>query len=70
MKSDIDQLKAEISNQNIDLEELKADNSALAEMAEHRDYEINRLKSELNNAFERCRKTKEEKINYDEQVNN
>lgn len=68
LKSEIDQIKAEMSNQNIDLQELKADNNALAEMAEHRDYEITRLKNELANVFEKARKLKDEKLGNDDQV--
>ena len=68
LKGEIDQLKAELSNQNIDLQEMKADNVALVEMSEHRDYELQRLKNELSNVFEKNRKLKEEKNGYDDQV--
>ena len=68
LKGEIDQLKAELSNQNIDLQEMKADNVALVERSEHRDYELQRLKNELSNVFEKNRKLKEEKNGYDDQV--
>lgn len=68
LKGEIDQLKAELSNQNIDLQEMKADNVALVEMSEHRDYELQRLKNELSNVFEKNMKLKEEKNGYDDQV--
>ena len=69
LKNEIDQVKSELSNQNIDLQEMKADNVALVEMSEHRDYELSRLKGELSNVFEKNRKLKDEKNLYDEQVN-
>ena len=69
LKAEIDQLKSELSNQNIDLQEMKADNVALVEMSEHRDYELQRLKNELSNVFEKNKKLKEEKNSFDDQVN-
>lgn len=68
LKSEIEQIKQELSNQNIDLQEMKADNAALIEMSEHRDYELTRLKNELANVYEKNRKLKEEKNAFDEQV--
>lgn len=47
---------------------MKADNIALIEMSEHRDYELSRLQSELANVLEKNRRLKEEKIDYDEEV--
>jgi chromosome segregation ATPase len=68
LKAEIDQLKSELSNQNIDLQEMKADNVALVEMSEHRDYELQRLKNELSNVFEKNKKLKEEKNSFDDQL--
>lgn len=68
LKSEIEQVKGDLSNQNIDLQEMRADNAALLEMSEHRDYELSRLKNELSNVYDKNRKLKEEKNSYDEQV--
>ena len=47
LKTDIDTLKAALSEKNIECQELKTENLALKDIAEHRALDINKLRDEL-----------------------
>ena len=47
LKTDIDTLKAALSEKNIECQELRTENLALKDIAEHRGLDINKLRDEL-----------------------
>ena len=47
LKTDIDTLKAALSEKNIECSELRTENLAIKDIAEHRSLDIQKLKDEL-----------------------
>lgn len=52
LKTDIDTLKSNIAEANIEYQELKAENQAVKDIADQRDITVKKLKSEINDALE------------------
>ena len=52
MKTDIDTLKSNIAEANIEYQELKAENQAIKDIAEQRDINIKKLKHEVGDSLE------------------
>lgn len=52
LKTDIDTLKSNIAESNIEYQELKAENQAVKDIAEQRDVSIKKLKLEVADALE------------------
>ncbi len=60
LRHEIDAMKAELSNINIENQEIRADNSALSDLAEQRGYDINKTRTEINELQEKQGQLKEE----------
>lgn len=52
LRTDIDQLKSNITEKHIENQELRAENLAVKEIADHRALDIARLKNELSHMSE------------------
>ena len=68
LKTDIDTLKSNIAEKNIEFQELKAENFAIKDIADHRASDTNKLKSELGSSLDLNSKLTEEKRALDTQL--
>ena len=68
LKTDIDTLKAALSEKNIECQELKTENLALKDIAEHRALDINKLRDELVHAMNENKKLDSQKKSVEDQV--
>jgi len=57
LKTDIDTLKAALSEKNIECSELRTENLAIKDIAEHRGLDIQKLKDELVSQTNETKKT-------------
>ena len=66
-------MKAQLSNINIENQELRADNSALSDLAEQRGYDINKTRVEINELMEKQANMRDllmtQNQNYEKQQN-
>lgn len=69
LKTDIDTLKSTIAENNIEYQELKAENLAIKDIAEHRSLDITKLKHELQDALDQHNILTDDRRNLETQVN-
>lgn len=68
MKTDIDTLKSNIAEANIEYQELKAENQAIKDIAEQRDINIKKLKHEVGDALEQNDLFNQQRRNLESEV--
>jgi len=68
LKTDVDTLKSNISEKNIEYQELKSENIAIKDIAEHRIVDISKLKNELGSGLDLNSKLTDEKRTLETQL--
>ena len=68
LKTDIDTLKSTINETNIEYQELKAENLAIKDIAEHRSIDITKLKNELQDSIDQNNQLNDERRHVESQV--
>jgi len=70
LKTDIDTLKSNIAENNIEYQELKAENQAVKDIAEQRDISIRKIKNEIADALEQNDSLNQQRRNLETELSN
>jgi len=70
LKTDIDTLKSNIAENNIEYQELKAENQAVNDIAEQRDISIRKIKNEIADALEQNDSLNQQRRNLETELSN
>jgi len=70
LKTDIDTLKSNIAENNIEYQELKAENQAVKDIAEQRDISIRNIKNEIADALEQNDSLNQQRRNLETELSN